>query len=216
MHKPCPKSDQKDIDKASMKLTCPDLDKLSPLLKLGSYSAAAIDAVDRHNNDGGCDDDHHWHDKCTDVGIFCGIDLFGCNSIDDGLYRCSAIGDDPQLLKICGSSFPETCRLDENSLYYCKHAGSKPVWHEKCKEGKCPEGSSMCPKEPIDPDCLCQAAGTICGSLFPEKCNLDPEALYVCRNAGDVPKFLEEKSEGCNPRRDDCLCKEKGDVSQGM
>ncbi|KAF9966769.1 hypothetical protein BGZ70_001313 [Mortierella alpina] len=241
MHKPCPKSDRKDIADTFKQLTCPDQALLSPLLGLGSFTKAAINAVDRHNTDGDCKDEHHWQDKCTDVGTFCGIDLFGCNSIDDGLYYCDAIGNDPQLLEvcgvgacvsrrdrngaarcgddtctcaetgyICGSSFPKTCRLDENSLYFCT-AGKKPVLHQKCTGSSCPAGSNVCSKDPIDTQCLCQAPGTICGSAFPKECGLTPKALYVCSDEGELPKFLEDNSEGCTTDKDDCLCTNAGD-----
>ncbi|KAF9931401.1 hypothetical protein BGZ67_005314 [Mortierella alpina] len=244
MHKPCPKSDRKDIDGTFKQLTCPDQALLSPLWRLGAFGEAAINAVDRHNTDGDCKDEHQehdWQDKCTDVGTFCGIDLFGCNSIDDGLYYCDAIGNDPQLLEvcdigacvsrkdrngaarcgdgtctcaktgyICGSSFPKTCRLVENSLYSCR-AGSKPVLHQKCAGSNCPAGSDACSKDPIDTQCLCQAPGTICGSAFPKKCGLTSGALYVCPDKGEPPKFLEDNSEDCTTEEDDCLCTNTGD-----
>ncbi|KAF9285529.1 hypothetical protein BGZ68_003782 [Mortierella alpina] len=242
MHKPCPKSDRKDIADTFKQLTCPDQATLSPLLWLGVFSEAAINAVDRHNTDGDCKAEHHWQDKCTDVGTFCGIDLFGCNTIDDGLYYCDAIGNDPQLLEvcdvgacvsrkdrsgpahcgddtctcaktgyICGSSFPKTCRLDENSLYFCT-AGSKPVLHQKCTGSSCPADSNACSKDPVDTQCLCQAPGTICGSAFPKKCGLAPGALYVCPDNGEPPKFLEDNSEECTTDVDECLCTNAGDI----
>ena len=118
MHKPCPKSDRKDIADTFKQLTCPDQALLSPLLGLGAFSEAAINAVDRHNTDGACKDEHHWQDKCTDVGTFCGIDLFGCNSIDDGLYYCDAIGNDPQLLEVCDIGACVS-RKDRNGTAHC-------------------------------------------------------------------------------------------------
>ncbi|KAF9132952.1 hypothetical protein BGW39_010943 [Mortierella sp. 14UC] len=141
-----------------------------------------------------------WADKCTSKGTFCGIDMFGCNTIDDGLYSCSTIGQRPTLLEICplGGCVPIPARFgsshcrhgDCNSLYFYKGSNSIPIALHRCPTGACPKGATECPPTPPDDTCLCKAPGSICGSTFDNRCKIDKNSLYTCESKGDTPKFF--------------------------
>lgn len=100
MDSPCPKPVKKDIDNALKELTCRDREKVEGYFDLGFYGNAAL-ALDLHNTDGDCTDEGRWHDKCTSVGTFCGKNIFGCNTVDDAIYQCDAIGDKPKKIAMC-------------------------------------------------------------------------------------------------------------------
>ncbi|KAG0228168.1 hypothetical protein BGX31_006705 [Mortierella sp. GBA43] len=240
MDPPCPKPVKKDIDNTLKQLTCSDREMIQHHFNLGFYSSA-VQAIDRHNTDGDCDKDGHWHDKCTSVGIFCGSNIFGCNTIDDAIYYCGAIGDKPQKKALCppGGCISENgtakCRqndcqctgsgqYDHGALYYCKCARKDPIFLEKCESGECIKGSNRCLEKPTtttsdtiptptpNPDpCDCQTDGPICSETFPKECKLKNGWIYKCKPGKKPEPLVECKSGSCQPNstvcdKDECAC----------
>lgn len=86
---------------------------------------------------------------------------------------CSAVGD------VCGSSFPNTCTYEAQSIYSCKAATVLPEKKAACA------AKETCLKSPAGPvctleDCFCKDNDTHCGSTFVDACNLKKETLYKC------------------------------------
>ncbi|KAG0085944.1 hypothetical protein BGZ92_008580 [Podila epicladia] len=229
MNGPCPKPIKKDIDVAikclspqDRKLVCPyffNLEFYSKTLEAEEAKGVlelhntGCKGKDKHKCDGG----GHWNDKCTSVGIYCGSQIFGCNTLDDGVYQCDSIGGKPKLVEICtvggcvnrgsyapssckdtectcsksgevcGSSFSPTCGWKKSSLYFCKTEGEKPVRVKTCESGNCDPSTNKCTSYP-DTDCLCKSLGPVCGTDFdPKKCQLEDATLYECQVLGQLP-----------------------------
>ncbi|KAF9094736.1 hypothetical protein BGX29_009372 [Mortierella sp. GBA35] len=228
MQPPCPPPAYTDIHNAVNQLTCSDRKLVSDMFNLRYYNTTKVMSFESKNcggnnggNNGGngnCVKPNIWADKCTSTGTFCGSDLFGCHSIDDGLYSCTVIGEKPKLLEICplggcvalspevcGSEFPSTCNYDEGSLYFCKSSNTIPILLNKCVTGSCPKGATECPLPPVDDTCLCKVHGPICGATFASSCRLEPGSLYFCNNKGEEPKILTKcESNLCKSGKTEC------------
>lgn len=138
---PCPKPTYANIDAAPKQLTCSDRKLMLAMFNMHHYSTEKMMAIELRNTGGG----HHncssnfWADKCTSTGTFCGIDIFGCNTFDDGLYNCATIGQKRSLIEICPhggcvplppSSGPSHCRHGDcecegtGQVFYCWSSNS--------------------------------------------------------------------------------------------
>ncbi|KAG0034069.1 hypothetical protein BGZ81_006264, partial [Podila clonocystis] len=234
MKGPCPKPIKTDIDAAIKRLSPEDRKLIPYFFNLEFYSKAleaeeVKGALDLHNTGGKDKDkcDHgHWNDKCTSIGTICGSQIFGCNTLDDGVYNCDSIGGKPKLVEICaiggcvnrgsaapsgckntdctcnksgevcGSSFSPTCGLKKGSLYFCKTKGEKPVHVKVCKSGACDSSTNKCTFCP-DADCLCKSAGPVCSTDFdPKKCQLEDATLYECKAPGVLPVEMKKCKHG--------------------
>ncbi|KAG0071862.1 hypothetical protein BGZ90_012103, partial [Linnemannia elongata] len=130
---------------------------------------------------------------------------------------CSAAGD------VCGSSFPNTCTYEAQSIYSCKAAAVLPEKRAACAV------KETCLKSPAGPvctpeDCLCKDDDTHCGSTFVEACNLKKETLYKCVkgalptadhdcapgicSANIVASLAVFRAEAIDSCIDQCACKE--------
>ncbi|KAF9585019.1 hypothetical protein BGW38_004250 [Lunasporangiospora selenospora] len=230
MDPPCPKPVKEDIGRAIKQLTTRDLELLKPFFNLNFNSQTAAKeslselTMSAQNNQGQCKG--VWDDKCTSIGVFCGIDIFGCNTIDDGLYKvatngtsscrrgeceCSGSGS------TCGSNFPPSCRFEPDTLYFCKAANSTPVAVRKCPAG-CPKGAVICNPD-IPEECRCKNIGTICGSTYPKKCGYESDSLYACKIEHEKPVIIEKCKSGICKVGDttctdnsECECKKDGKI----
>lgn len=124
MQAPCPSPAYADIAAALKQLTCSDRKLMSAMFNMHYYGTERMMNLELRNTGGGGNHNNcshnHWADKCTSTGTFCGIDLFGCNTIDDGLYSCATIGQKPSLLEICplGGCVPVP---SSNGPSHCRH-----------------------------------------------------------------------------------------------
>ncbi|KAF9349045.1 hypothetical protein BGX26_012594 [Mortierella sp. AD094] len=116
---------------------------------------------------------------------------------------------------VCGSSFPDECHFDKESLYQCDGV-SNPTLIEGCKPGTCntEDNTGVCK----DDDCLCKdGLMTACGSYFPPTCGYsqDPKQILRCSGKGakPVPALnctteceinVQDVSAQC--KRDQCAC----------
>ncbi|KAF9428603.1 hypothetical protein BGZ94_001767, partial [Podila epigama] len=193
-----------------------------------------------------------WNDKCTAVGTFCGSSIFGCNTYDDGVYQCDKIGGKPVLVEmcpvgecinrgsaapsgckggdcackasgeVCGSNFSESCGLKNGALYFCKTAGSKPVFVKQCESDSCDKDTNKC-KPDVPSNCKCPGKGSYCGSSFDAKCGYKPGVLYVCNNAGDTPSYgiacptgeCPPGATSCPEPPNPCVCKPEHNIICG-
>ncbi|KAF9095793.1 hypothetical protein BGX23_012621 [Mortierella sp. AD031] len=198
----CPPPAYTDIHNAVNQLTCSDRKLVSDMFNLRYYNTTKAMSFESKNcggNNGGsnggndnCVKPNIWADKCTSTGTFCGSDLFGCHSIDDGLYSCTVIGERPKLLEIC-------------PLGGCV-ALSPEVGPSHCRHG----------------DCECAGTGQVCGSEFPSTCNYDEGSLYFCKSSNTIPILLNKCVTGSCPKGatecplppvdDTCLCKVHGPI----
>ncbi|KAF9578581.1 hypothetical protein BGW38_005552, partial [Lunasporangiospora selenospora] len=107
-----------------------------------------------------------------------------------GFEDCTCGGDG----EFCSSQFPETCGLQENSIYKCVGTG-KPELVKKCSTvEECvalADGSACASK-----DCKCPRDGTVCGDIFPASCRLSSVSLYKCKK-GESPVL----DKSCLPGR---------------
>ncbi|KAG0049751.1 hypothetical protein BGZ89_004085, partial [Linnemannia elongata] len=177
------------------------------------------DKKHRHKNK------HPWKDLCVAVGDFCGSSLYGCDFSHKTLYRCSAIGDRPIVIKVnaeecggpppvkkcpcpadfvhavCGSELPEKCNADPTQIYHCP--GGPLSEFEVLK--KCPPGTVCVPgKDGNDATCgyeSCECAGDkeYCSSQFPARCGLKKNTIYKCVGG----KLTEVKS--CDDTAQECV-----------
>ncbi|KAG0282572.1 hypothetical protein BGZ96_000332, partial [Linnemannia gamsii] len=193
MQPPCPKPAYADIAAALKQLTCNDRKLMSSMFNMHHYSTEKMMTIELRNTGGGhknCSS-NIWADKCTSTGTFCGIDIFGCKTIDDGLYSCATIGQKPSLVEICPLggcvSVPPS-----NVPSHCRHG-----------------------------DCECAGTGQVCGSEFPPECRFDENSLYFCKGSKSTPVVLHKCYIGKCPRGAiecpgppivDCLCKGVGPV----
>ncbi|KAG0056222.1 hypothetical protein BGZ83_005954 [Gryganskiella cystojenkinii] len=232
----CPKPAKKDIVAAIRRLTRKDRERLRPFFNFGFYSTAisSLPAIDRHNGGDDSDCDGYWHDKCTGVGTFCGIDIFGCSTIDDGLYSCCAVGDKPKLIELCplggcvgrveGNNGTSSCRHNECK---CVGSGQHPHCGREVQDWQLPpriehvskssragqmsmhKAWSVCPKGAgaCEPNpCVCSnTQSVICGSTFPSKCRFKSTYLYSCCGENTKPRELIECVSGsCPPGATKC------------
>ncbi|KAF9901398.1 hypothetical protein EC991_006197 [Linnemannia zychae] len=191
---------------------------------------------------------------CTEAGDACGSSLPpNCGYEKDSVYSCSAVKALPQKKSACpatnicldipsgptctpsncvcqdngshcGSTFIETCNLQDNSLYKCT-IGRSPSLVNDCGTGTC---SANVAKETSEfratPDdkcldlCACKEANVpVCASAFNATCNYDPKALMNCGQAGDVPTIKEKCTLSCTNQLgtdkctfDPCACTKSG------
>ncbi|KAG0271972.1 hypothetical protein BGZ95_000159, partial [Linnemannia exigua] len=181
---------------------------------------------------------------CTEHGSTCGSNFpEHCKLSPDALYYCPNIGVRPTFAQncdinacpvgqktctprpaecscskpgqLCGSTFPESCRLNKDSLYFCEGDGAKPRELETCKAGTCPSGAITCERLL---DCYCKGPGRPCGKTFPAECLFEPDTQYQCSNAGDTPIPIASFAPGtCGPEvdpyiQDPCHCSGTGTV----
>ncbi|KAF9909974.1 hypothetical protein EC991_007593 [Linnemannia zychae] len=178
---------------------------------------------------------------CKDKDDVCGsIFPAKCNLQANSLYKCSGALADPSspvvctkgcdvkdgpdncntdcLCKdkddVCGSAFPTKCGLRPNSLYKCSGALADPLSPVACTKGcDVKDGPDKC-----NTDCLCKDKDDVCGSVFPAKCNLQPNSLYKCSGALADPSSPVVCTKGCDVKDGpdicitDCLCKNGEDV----
>ncbi|KAG0253214.1 hypothetical protein BGZ95_006394, partial [Linnemannia exigua] len=122
--------------------------------------------------------------------------VFEATAADD---KCSTIDEcDCQGQSIaCGSTYPDKCGYDKNTLYKCEGASGKPVAGDKCAEGECKVnvGDDKCgtPAE----KCTCpEGWNSVCGFELPEECedklNVEKGAVYYCPGGkGTLPEIQE-------------------------
>ncbi|KAF9150779.1 hypothetical protein BG015_007401, partial [Linnemannia schmuckeri] len=121
MQLPCPSPAYADIAVALRQLTCSDRKLMTGTFNIYHYGTEKVMNLELRNTGGNGNCSHNfWADKCTSTGTFCGIDLFGCDTVDDGLYSCSTIGQKPRLLEICplGGCVPVPF---SNGPSHCRH-----------------------------------------------------------------------------------------------
>ncbi|KAG0240013.1 hypothetical protein BGW41_007274 [Actinomortierella wolfii] len=120
---------------------------------------------------------------------------------------------------ICGSSFPEECLLDPDSLYFCRSEGADPRLIEKCVAGTCNAGEHNCQRQH---KCKCKTAGLICGSSFGPNCRLKNDTLYYCNGEGSDPVIYDKLLPNTcfdnmtlpesEPNVDPCACPVDGEI----
>ncbi|KAG0375099.1 hypothetical protein BGX24_009534 [Mortierella sp. AD032] len=85
---------------------------------------------------------------------------------------------------VCGSTFPEECKLSKDTLYECSGIGATPTEKETCKHDECTItiGDDRCKND----KCICPTGGTneICGSQLPEECGAYDNGIYDCSRGG--------------------------------
>lgn len=101
---------------------------------------------------------------------------------------CSVAGD------VCGSSFPDTCRYEAQSIYSCKTATALPEKKTACTV------KEVCVKSPAGPactpeDCICKDDVGHCGSTFVDACSLKKDTLYKCA-IGSLPTVDHDCAPG--------------------
>ncbi|KAF9129716.1 hypothetical protein BG015_004109, partial [Linnemannia schmuckeri] len=167
---------------------------------------------------------HPWKDLCVAVGDFCGSGLYGCDFNHKALYRCSAIGERPAVIKVdaeecggsppvkcpcpadfvhaaCGSELPEKCNADPTQLYHCPGGpGSEFEVLKKCLPGTVcgpsKEGNdATCGYE----SCECNGDKDYCSSQFPAHCDLKKNTIYKCVRG----KLTEDKT--CDGTTQECV-----------
>ncbi|KAF9959878.1 hypothetical protein BGZ70_008738, partial [Mortierella alpina] len=122
----------------------------------------------------------------------------------------------------CGSSFSAKCGLDPASLYDCSESGSDPLLASKCETGLCliEEGADAC-QPPKPTTCQCKDSLDVCGKVYNETCQLDPDTLYTCAGIGSDPAPGPKCDQGCLMHsgdtadeciKDSCLCTESGRI----
>ncbi|KAG9062866.1 hypothetical protein KI688_005173 [Linnemannia hyalina] len=198
MQAPCLSPAYADIAAALKQLACSDRKLMSAKFNMHHYGTEKTMNLELRNTGGGGGNHNNcfhnrWADRCTSTGIFCGIDLFGCNTIDDGLYSCATIGQKPSLLEICPLGgcvlflhrmVPPTAAAANASVLA---QASTPVALHKCPIGECPKGATDCPIRPIDDTSLCKGAGSICGATFDSLYKYEMGSLYTCTGKGEKP-----------------------------
>jgi hypothetical protein len=142
----------------------------------------------------------------------------GCTVVD-GVAQCKVDCTCPDETAACGSTFPELCGLDKDTVYQCSDGkGTEPKRGNKCAAGECmvAGGDDGCIPT-LFTDCKCTGDKAICGSNFNDDCNLDKDRLYTCRGAGADPDPGELCATGdcvTNPAgiadkcKDPCACKD--------
>ncbi|KAG0025685.1 hypothetical protein BGZ82_009892, partial [Podila clonocystis] len=113
----------------------------------------------------------------------------------------------------CGSFFPDTCKLEKETLYQCKN-GEPVKLTEDCKPGNCSEnikppsatsieggegdfevdaeGDAKCIKQ-----CECKWPGPVCASTFDPSCNFQQRDLLACTAMGNKPTVSEPCTLEC-------------------
>ncbi|KAF9965321.1 hypothetical protein BGZ73_001492, partial [Actinomortierella ambigua] len=123
---------------------------------------------------------------------------------------------------ICGSTLSPECGFGNTTILSCSGAGSTPVVKSDCTSGTvCATTSNgtIC----LPTNCTCTSNSDVCGSRFPDSCNLDPNALYSCSAAGAAPEIKEDcganGGDVCAPQSNgdvcvpsECTCSAAGDV----
>ncbi|KAG0354165.1 hypothetical protein BGX24_007010, partial [Mortierella sp. AD032] len=149
-----------------------------------------------------------------------------CVTLSDGAVctkndcKCPTDGD------VCGSVFPQNCKITTDDLYTCVK-GEDPVLKEDCGTGGCiaTKASSMtaaaavfqgaaATDKCVEDPCKCQENGDVCGSTFSEECKYPKDTLYECSGNGATPTEKEACEEGkCTVtvgddkcRNDKCIC----------
>ncbi|KAF9435340.1 hypothetical protein BGZ76_006471 [Entomortierella beljakovae] len=244
MKPPCPKPIRKDIDNAYSQLTCQDREIIEKEFNFGGVTASSMransDIMNAQCSGGFWDDKCTSVGYFCGSSIFgCNQiddDLYYCGAIGDKpkfVERCKHGGcvdtsttngtsycSNPKCLcpksgQICGSSFPDSCGLDPDSLYFCKKEQAPPILLGECESGKCPKGGCKCHNP--HPECDCKTEGKICGNKFPSSCNLSPTAVYECKGKSLGPELSEECSphiccdgECTTHKPKHCLCQGDG------
>ncbi|KAG0222562.1 hypothetical protein BGW41_005939, partial [Actinomortierella wolfii] len=149
-----------------------------------------------------------------------------CIAVSDGAIcapkDCTCTKDG----RVCGSEFPDSCGLQHDALYTCT-TGAKPVLVEECAPGTCvattneivassAKASFRAQDATCIQPCTCTGSNDVCGSTFPEDCNLNDNTLYQCDGTGSTPQVKEVCTNGCNVTADnnqcngstDCLCED--------
>ncbi|CAO3568745.1 unnamed protein product [Mortierella alpina] len=144
--------------------------------------------------------------NCTSSGSptktkICDIDEV-CVMLPDGAVCnkkpcvCPTDGD------ICGSVFPQHCKIPTGSIYFCVK-GQTPFPSKVCALGGCTAGSDKCNTDP----CKCQENGDVCGSTFPKECQLPKDTLYSCTGKNATPmEKMACSNKGCVPTAGDDVC----------
>ncbi|KAF9584975.1 hypothetical protein BGW38_004427, partial [Lunasporangiospora selenospora] len=96
--------------------------------------------------------------------------------------------------RVCGSTFPATCNLANDTLYQCK-TGEAPTIVKDCKPGVCSPYSvkataafgAMTDDFCID-QCACKATEPVCASTFDPVCGFDKckDDPCTCKKVGDT------------------------------
>ncbi|KAF9276271.1 hypothetical protein BGZ68_010136, partial [Mortierella alpina] len=161
--------------------------------------------------------------NCTSSGTptktkVCDIDEV-CVMLPDGAVcnkkpcKCPTDGD------ICGSVFPEYCKIATGYIYSCIK-GQAPIFKKGCAPGGCTatKDSLMAAAAEVfqgavasdqcDPDpCKCRENGDVCGSTFPETCQFHKDTLYSCTGKDATPmEKMVCSTKGCVPTAGDDVC----------
>ncbi|KAG0200605.1 hypothetical protein BGX28_006356, partial [Mortierella sp. GBA30] len=133
---------------------------------------------------------------------------------------CTCPGDG--LTPVPGSSLPEACGVDPNTVYYCPGgAGTKPkilaIGHPGtlCQSKPAPVGA-ICGSTTCD----CKGNFEVCSDSFPENCTLETNSIYKCTENGtpelvsrcDVTETCVTVSDGSVCTIPDCKCPTDGVV----
>ncbi|KAF9907514.1 hypothetical protein EC991_010895, partial [Linnemannia zychae] len=131
----------------------------------------------------------------------------------------------------CGSTYPDKCGYDKDTIYKCDGATGKPTAGDKCPEGECvvTVGDDKCGKTPPDEKCTCpEGWNSVCGFDLPTECadkiKVEKGAVYFCPGGkGTLPEVQKicpsgltcqskEEPEGAACGGTDCECKGKAEL----
>ncbi|KAG0372196.1 hypothetical protein BGX24_000583, partial [Mortierella sp. AD032] len=123
--------------------------------------------------------------------------------------------------EVCGSSFPESCGRDGDTLYTCLQPGGTPAPGDKCVQGCLVKEGVTVSDECKTPDCNCQKAGILCGDSMQPGCAFSEQSVYDCTGGvGSTPALKElcvpgstclENADAASCGGDKCTC--TGDLS---
>ncbi|KAK3826752.1 MAG: hypothetical protein J3R72DRAFT_479280 [Linnemannia gamsii] len=110
-------------------------------------------------------------------------------------------------VSVCSNDFPRKCGFQADTVMVCGRPGHRPTEFEVCTPDKCTTSSegARCNKNP----CLCnEQKDKICGSAFPDKCQLTKDALYKCGAALAKPELISncERDERCDNEGAEAQC----------
>ncbi|KAF9282196.1 hypothetical protein BGZ88_011151, partial [Linnemannia elongata] len=104
---------------------------------------------------------------------------------------------------VCGSTFPERCGLEKQSLYKCTAIGAKPTDPQRCDPNVCvaQPGLDSCDTTPPLKECFCTDDKAICFKSLSDTCkkvfpaDTPAETILSCSGKGAAPKVQETCKE---------------------
>ncbi|KAG0028651.1 hypothetical protein BGZ81_004549 [Podila clonocystis] len=138
-------------------------------------------------------------------------DATGISKCENNPCLCNATDT-----RVCGSVYPDVCKLHKDTLYSCTGDRATPIPVEDCKPEHCEVDNSGAAQCHIN-ECMCPSAlATICGNAFPTQCGLKLNAVYTCPGPKQPPKEITDCGKlGCIVEQggkakcqdDPCKCK---------